>query len=390
MKRFFNKSRRFLARLLIILVALTLTSVASRAQVAPPIHPFWTGADLSALPLRESQNFKYSDAQGEADLLTIAKRNGWNLIRVRLWVAPKDDPFDATSSLENVTRLGQRIKAAKLGFLLDIHYSDTWADPGAQRKPRAWENSDFPALVEQTRNYSRDVIAHLRENNAMPDMVQIGNETRNGLLYGSEIDGSGPQLGGGFWEKNPGGRDRAVQLLKAGLDGVKQGAAPDKTPQTIIHVPDGQNPQFTADYFRELENSARAQKIDLDFDIIGLSYYPAYPWDKKLGYAGWKLARLQQSMNQLARDFGKPIMIVETAWPRAGTPENDVTDAPQFAFTPAGQVEFYRALIGAVKAVPNGLGIGVLAWNQDARDWNSVFDEEGRALPAVEVLGAAQ
>ena len=389
MNRYFNKNHGFLARLILIaLAALTSTFAASRAQAAPPIHKFWTGADLSALPFRESQNFRYSDAQGEADLLAIAKRNGWNLIRVRLWVAPKDDPFYAVSSLENVTKLGQRIKAAKLGFLLDIHYSDTWADPGAQRKPKDWENLDFPALVEQTRVYSRDVIAHLRANDALPDMVQIGNETRNGLLYGNGINGSGPQLGGGFWEQTPGGRARAVQLFRAGLEGVKQGAAPDQAPQTIIHAPDGQDSQFVTDYFRELENSAHEQNIKLDFDIIGLSYYPAHPWNKKFGYDGWKLARLQQSMNQLATIYGKPIMIVETAWPRAGAPE-DLSGHAQFEFTPVGQSEFYRALIGAVKAVPGGLGIGVLAWDQDSRNWDSVFDDQGYALPAVEVLGAA-
>ena len=389
MNKNFDKSHHFWVRAIFVLMALALTSVAARAQATPPTHNFWTGADLSALPFRESQNFRYSDAQGEADLLEIAKRNGWNLIRLRLWVAPQDEPFYAASSLKSVTQLGQRIKAAHLGFLLDIHYSDTWADPGAQRKPRAWEKLDFPALAEQTRVYSRDVIAHLRAEGALPDIVQIGNETRSGWLYGSELNGSGPQLGGGFWEKNSGGRERAVQLFRAALDGVKQGAAPDQAPQTMIHVPDGQDPQFVADYFRELENSARDQKIKLNFDIIGLSYYPAHPWDKNTGYDGWTLARLQQSMSQLAATYNKPIMIVETAWPRAGTPE-DLPGRAQFAFTPAGQVEFYHALTGAVKAVPNGLGIGVLPWDQDSRNWDSVFDDEGRALPAVKVLGAAQ
>jgi arabinogalactan endo-1,4-beta-galactosidase len=360
---------------------------SARAAPQPTLPTFWTGADLSALTFREGQKFRYSDAQGEADLLKIARRNGWNMIRVRLWVDPKNDPFDAASNLQSVTQLGKRIKAEKLGFMLDVHYSDTWADPSAQRKPHAWEKLGFPALVEQTRVYSRHVIAHLRENGALPDMVQIGNETRNGLLYGSELNGAGPQLGGGFWEKTPNGRDRAVQLLSAGLKGVKQGAAPGKTPRTIVHVPDGQDPQFIADYFRELFASARKQNIDLNFDIIGLSYYPAHPWDKKVGYSGWKLERLQQSMNQLARDYGKPVMIVETAWPRAGNPGNDVAGAPQFAFTPAGQVEFYHALIGAVRAVPKGLGIGVLPWDQDSRNWDSVFDDRGHALPAVLTLG---
>ena len=389
-----RKSSNMFNFALIAALCLIIVAPFSNARAAPQLDSsnppqFWTGADLSQLPWRESQNFKYSDARGEADLLEIARRNGWNLVRVRLWVAPSDKPEYAVSDLENVTTLGRRIKAAGLGFLLDIHYSDTWADPGQQRKPRAWETLDFPDLVEQTRVYSRDVIAHLRENGALPDMVQIGNETRNGLLYGSGTNGSGPQLGGGFWEKTPGGRDRAVQLLKAGFDGVGQGAAPEKVPLTMIHVPDGQDPDFVAAYFRDLMKSAAAQQIDLDFDIIGLSYYPAHPWNKTLGYDGWILARLQQSMNQLARDYGLPVMVVETAWPRAGKPD-DVPGAPQFAFTPAGQADFYRALIGAVKAVPDGLGIGVLPWDQDSRNWDSVFDDAGRALPAVAVLGGPQ
>ena len=373
---------------------ITAPILGARADTQPDVPQqeaphFWTGADLSQLPWRESQDSKYSDARGEANLLEIARRNGWNLVRVRLWVAPLDKPEYAVSDLENVTKLARRIKAAGLKFLLDIHYSDTWADPGQQRKPCAWEALDFPDLVEQTRVYSRDVVTHLREQGAMPEMVQIGNETRNGLLYGSGTNGSGPQLGGGFWEKTAGGRARAVQLFKAGLDGVREGAAHEKAPLTIVHVPDGQDPDFVAAYFRDLMKSATAQQIDLDFDIIGLSYYPGHPWDKKAGYDGWKLERLQQTMNQLATTYRLPVMVVETAWPRAGKPD-DVPGVPQFAFTPEGQAEFYRALVGAVKAVPDGLGAGVVPWDQDSRNWDSVFDEAGRALPAVAVLGGAQ
>lgn len=94
-----KKRRRFSASLAIILATLAATSAVARAQTAPTASQFWTGADLSALTFRESQNFRYSDAQGEADLLAIARRNGWNIIRVRLWVDPKDEPFDAASSL---------------------------------------------------------------------------------------------------------------------------------------------------------------------------------------------------------------------------------------------------------------------------------------------------
>ncbi len=374
-----------------------LSSVAgAKSQAAPntPLHSalphgaFWTGADLSELPAREEHGFKYLDAQGEAGLLAIARRNGWNMIRVRLWVAPEAKPEAAVSGLESVTAFGKSIKAAGLGFLLDIHYSDTWADPGHQIKPRAWAELAFPQLVQKMRDYSRETIAHLRDNGALPDMVQVGNETRNGLLYGSA-----EQPGGGFWEKTPGGRDRAVQLLKAGLDGVRQGAAPDKAPLTIIHIPDGQDPRFTADYFRDLYQSAAAQNIALDYDIIGLSYYPSHPWDAKASYEGWALARLSQSMQQLATAYHKPIMVVETAWPHHAWPHRgeprQLPGAPQFPFTPEGQADYYRALVAAVKAVPEGLGIGVLPWDQDARNWDSVFDDNGQALPAVRVLGAA-
>ncbi len=104
------------------------------------------------------------------------------------------------------------------------------------------------------------------------------------------------------------------------------------------------------------------------------------------GYAGWTIARLAQSMNALATTYGKPVMVVETDWPHQGE-SKPIPGTPEFAFSPEGQAEFYRALISTVKAVPNGLGIGVLPWNQDSFTWQSVFDSKGRALPAVRVLG---
>ncbi len=365
-----------------------VTHNASGAPSAIAGGSFWTGADLSQLPEREKRGFQYSDAQGQADLLLIARRNGWNMIRVRLWVQPDPKPEAAVSSLESVTLLGKRIKAAGLSFLLDIHYSDTWADPGHQIKPKAWAELPFPQLVQKVHDYSREVIAHLRENGALPDMVQVGNETRNGLLYGSGSKGAGPQPGGGFWEKAPAGRDRAVQLLQAGLDGVREGAAPARPPLTIIHIPDGQDPQFVSNYFRDLHASARAQNIALDYSIIGLSYYPAHPWDAKAGYPGWTMERLAESMKLLATTYHKPVMVVETAWPRAGQPDK-VPGAPQFPFTPQGQANYYRALLTTVQAVPDGLGIGILPWDQDSRNWDSVFDDNGHAQPAVRVLGDA-
>ncbi len=139
--------------------------------------------------------------------------------------------------------------------------------------------------------------------------------------------------GGGFWEKTPGGRERAVQLLQAGLEGVRLGANGTQAPLTILHLPDGQDTAFVKNYLTELNTSARAWNIELKFDIIGLSYYPAHPWDKKAGYPGWEMTKLQASMNFIATKLQQRVMVVETDWPHRGEPEN-LTGTPQFPFTP--------------------------------------------------------
>jgi arabinogalactan endo-1,4-beta-galactosidase len=157
------------------------------------VQPFLTGADLSGLPYQEKKGVKYYENGKASDLLMIAARNHWHIIRLCLWVNPAADAYFAVSDLKHVTALAKRIKAAHLQFLLDLHYSDTWADPGHQKKPAAWESLPFPQLVSQVYEYSRMVIATLRQNDAPPDFVQIGNETKNGLLYGSGIDGAGEQ-----------------------------------------------------------------------------------------------------------------------------------------------------------------------------------------------------
>ncbi len=353
---------------------------------AQKITSFVTGADLSYLPYYDSRGTRYADG-GTSDLLNIARRNDWKIIRVRLWVNPDAaDPKAQASSLASVTALGKRIKANGFEFLLDLHYSDTWADPTHQHKPAAWDSLPFPELVQTVHDYSRDVIVHLRQNGAMPDFVQIGNETKNGLLVGSGLDGAGPEPGGGFWEPDHQGMKRAALLLAAGLSGVRAGA-PKNPPLTLIHVPDGQDLGFVQWYFSNLANAAQSAHVTLNYDMIGLSYYPGIPWDRKAGYGPWYLSHLQASMAYIAETLHKPFMVVETSWPQAGDTSGTL-GTPEFPLTPAGQVQFYTALIAAVKSVPNHLGRGVVLWEPDTRDSNSVFDAQGNALPAVHALGS--
>lgn len=348
---------------------------------------FLTGADVSTLPVSERQGFHYFDQEEGGTFFDIARRNGWNLLRVRLWVSPEARPESAASSLDNVTLLGQRIKAAGFQFLLDLHYSDTWADPGHQKKPAAWADLDFPRLTQQVHDYTRDVVAHLCAAGARPDIVQVGNEIKNGLLYGSGLNGAGPSPGGGFRESDEGGVGRALTLFAAGAAGVRDGSPP-APPLTMLHLPDGQDTAFIKSYFSRVETTGLtlSPPFQDDFDMIGLSYYPAQPWDRKAGYDAWHLAHLVESMHYLAGALHKPLMIVETGWPQKGEVQL-LPGTPEYAFTPAGQAQFYHDLLRAVQEVPQGLGKGVVLWTDNADDRNSVFDPSGHALPAMRVLG---
>jgi arabinogalactan endo-1,4-beta-galactosidase len=351
---------------------------------------FLTGADISLLPYFEKQGAKYFEDGKESNFLDIAKRNNWKILRVRLWVDPAADPKSEVSNLANVTLLAKRIKAAGFKFLLDFHYSSSWADPAQQHKPVAWEDLPFPELVEKVHDYSRDAVAHLRANGVTPDIVQVGNEIRNGLLFGSGYKGAGKEPGGGFWESDKGGALRALRLLEAGASGVREAMhPPEATPLIMLHIPDGQDMSFVKWYLQFLETTGRAATppVKFDYDIVGLSYYPADPWNRKAGYEPWHMSHLVDSMNWIATGLRKPVMVVETNWPRTGEPQQ-IPGALEFAISPAGQAQYYEALIGAVRAVPNGLGIGVLVWEpEDTLAWKSVFDDKGDALPAVRVLG---
>ena len=363
----------------LLLLMTALSFACAHAQTVP----FMTGADVSYLPFYEKEGARYSDERGEADLITLAKRNGWNTIRLRLWVSPGPEAKYQVSDLAHVTALGKRIKAAELYFLLDLHYSDVWADPGSQTKPREWAELPFPELEARVRSYSRETVAHLRAHGAAPDMVQVGNEIKSGLLWGGDKDLKGLP-GGNFWEKDGGGMERALRLFHAGAQGAKEGA-PDEPPLIMLHLPDGQDEAFIRWFFTAVPARAWAAKIPFEFDAIGLSYYPADPWDRKAGYDAWHLEKLEKTLDFLAT-IRRPVIIAETHWPHRGEPL-PIPGTPQFAWTPAGQAQFLERLGRLMRAMPDDLGRGVLLWETDTLNWDSVFDEQGRALPAVQTLG---
>ncbi|MBX3432494.1 MAG: glycosyl hydrolase 53 family protein [Pirellulales bacterium] len=340
--------------------------------VAPAAAEFMTGADISALPVLESRGAVYRDAGRPGDLVPMFREHGVNWFRLRLFVNPNGQGV-VTNDLAYTISLAQRVKASGAKLLLDFHYSDTWADPGRQTKPAAWTNLTGAALVQQVHDYTRDSMAAFVAAGAAPEMVQIGNEISNGLLWNDGYPWSGGSHNAGF--------DRLADLLKAGIAGAKAGAGPEQEPLIMLHHDRGDAWGTTSSYFNRLV--AR----NVDFDMIGYSYYPRWHGT---------IAQVEQNVNNTAATYGKPVVIVE-----AGFPSRGAQFEPQeyeFPVSPAGQQAYLQSLVDLMQSVPGDLGRGVFWWYPEAVPVSGLsvyeggryglFDAGGNLLPAIDVFRA--
>ena len=145
------------------------------------------GMDISSLDEVEKLGAKFYDHGQEGGLIQILKNYGTNYIRLRIWNDPKSPdgkPYGAgNTDYETTLRMAKRVKEAGLGFLLDFHYSDFWADPGKQRKPKAWADYDADQLEQAVYDFTKEIMNDFVKEGVVPDMVQVGNELSNGLLW---------------------------------------------------------------------------------------------------------------------------------------------------------------------------------------------------------------
>jgi arabinogalactan endo-1,4-beta-galactosidase len=336
-----------------------------------PDVPFLTGGDLSLLGRIEQLGGVFREGGRPVDLIAALKAKGGNCVRLRLFHHPNGiGPL--VNDLPYTVALGKRVKDAGLYFLLDLHYSDTWADPAHQIKPAAWEKLSLDELVAAVHDDTRDVLAALRAAGAAPDMVQVGNEITPGFLW---PDGRTDKP---HW---PG----FVRLLKAGIQGVKDGAGAS-APAIMIHLDRGGDAGMTRWFFDELA------KADVPYDVIGQSFYPIWHGD---------FTALERELSQTARRYHKPLVVVETAYAWRTWAHSEWSDAKKnhlverYPITPEGQRDYLRDLIALVRRTPEGLGRGVLWW---APEWMDVpglggscadralVDEKGNLLPAWDAL----
>jgi len=240
------------------------------------------GADISFLPQMEDHGMKYSDNGVEKDALQILKDHGLNYIRLRVFVNPENDsgysPKKGFCDLKHTIEMGRRIKKAGMKFLLDFHYSDTWADPQKQFKPEAWKGLSFEQLRQTLFTYTKNVIESLKRAGTEPDMVQIGNEINHGMVWP---------------EGHINNLDSLAQLVYAAIQGVK---AVDPSIVIMLHIAlGGQNDE--ARFF--LDNIIMR---GVPFDVIGLSYYPR--WHSTL-------EDLRYNLDDLAKRYNKDLIVVE-------------------------------------------------------------------------------
>jgi arabinogalactan endo-1,4-beta-galactosidase len=207
------------------------------------------GADLSFLKQAEERGAVFKENGQKKPGLQIFKDHGYNWIRLRLFHTPPQLP----NNLEYT--IAQAKEAKKLGFqfLLNFHYSDTWADPAKQFIPKAWEGKSHEELVQAVFEYTRDTMRAFREAGAYPDMVQVGNEVISGMLW---PDG-----------KLPGNWDNFVELVKAGIRGIDAERGERPRPKIMIHIDRGGDKDGTKYFFDRLNS------YHLDYDIMGQSYY---------------------------------------------------------------------------------------------------------------------
>ena len=249
---------------------------------------FYRGADISTVQEYERYHTRIFDVDGsETDIFTLLKRHGFNAIRLKTFVTPGAQYGYAAAGCghaeesygdkEHVVAYAQKVKAAGMAFLLDIHYSDNWADPGKQIIPSRWRGAkDSDEMADSVYQYTYDLISALKKVNATPDMVQIGNETTPGILihvpnsgtdcWGKGVDKASTSINGDMGTSS--GKSNAAKYFKAGIRAVK---AVSPQTKTVLHIESIRKPQ-TVNWW--MEEIFKNQKIPAE--VMGFSAYTAY------------------------------------------------------------------------------------------------------------------
>ena len=362
------------------------------------METFIKGMDVSSLKELEELGAKYYMDGQEKGLLEILKAYGVNSIRLRLWNDPYSEsgvPYGAgTSDLNTTMELARRVLDMGFGFLLDIHYSDFWADPGKQRIPKAWRGMSVEELEAAVYDFTRSTLLTMRSEHVFPTMIQVGNELSNGLLWPY---GKVPNY------------DNIARFINAGIRAVR---SVDQEIPIMLHLDNGGNNALYREWFDEF------MKRGEDFQIIGLSYYPFWHGT---------LQQLEDNMRDISGRYGKELIVAEVSMGHtledykdyeklsdeqrkgmAAKPE--LAAKIEYPMTHQGQCEFMQDFLTRIAGIkgcrgfyywePGWLPVPGSGWaNEEAlayieekgpggNEWanQALFDYDGNALPALKTI----
>jgi arabinogalactan endo-1,4-beta-galactosidase len=317
--------------------------------------PFYFGADVSFVNQIIDHGGVYTDQNEPRSPYQILHDHGANVARFRLWHNPvwtKEIYGPAGKQVYNdIADVEKGIRLAKAqGMLinLDIHYSDTWADPARQDVPQAWAGiKTIGVLTDSVYQYTYNTLQRLNRQGLLPDMVQIGNEINCGMLY-SKVPTDFPTCNTctGQWAA-------LGQVLNAGIRAVRAVSVKATVmPKVLLHVADPKNVDW---WFGNIITAGQVT----DFDVIGFSYYP-------LWHTTVPVDKLAASVTAVKSKYGKPVMVLETGYPWT-TASNDqynnlfgaLPPLPGFPFTQQGQLDLLNTMTRQIK---DGGGDGIMYW----------------------------
>lgn len=364
------------------------------------------GTDLSTLLELERLGAKYYDGGEERDILDIMKDYDVDTIRLRIWNDPWGKDHESYGAGENdvptTLEIAKRVSEKGLGVLMNFHYSDFWADPGKQIKPKAWEGMTVEELTQAVYDFTFDTMELFKKEGVNITMVQVGNELSNGLLWPEgKID----------VDAGVGEYDNIAAFVSAGIRAVRK-SNPDIP--VMLHLDNGGNNEL---YRRWFDNYvARGE----DFDLIGLSYYPF--WHGTMD-------QLINNMNDMAERYHKDLIIAEVsmgytmedykAYEKLSDSERkgyatkpSLVEKIEFPMTKEGQADFMRTLLARLETVAEHRARGFFWWEPAwipvpgsgwatpasleymhdpgpcGNEWanQALFDYDGNVLPTLEVI----
>ena len=361
---------------------------------------FVKGMDLSTLLELERCGARYYDKGQERDILAIMKDYDVDTIRLRLWNDPKSESGEwygaGNNDLSETIAIGKKVTKAGFGVLLNFHYSDFWADPGKQIKPKAWKDFGMEELEKAVYDFTKESLEKILDEGVNVTMIQVGNELSNGLLW---PEGRVPNY------------DNIYRLVSAGLKACRE--IDSKIP-LMIHLDNGGNNALYREWFDNFTQRGG------DFDYIGLSYYPF--WHGSLDM-------LEYNMNDIAERYGKDLIVAEVSMgftmesyqqyeklsdeERKGyATKPSLVEKIDYPMTIQGQKDFTEDFLNRVGKVTGNHGKGFFWWEPAwipvpgsgwatpaslkymndpgpcGNEWanQALFDYDGNVLPALEVI----